>query len=89
MVVVLASARAGSGGTGVLLVFALFFAVFSFVFWAFKQRKGGAGGGAEKAWIGAAFLLAAVLVGVLMGTGGHAGAAAHAGRAGPHGSSRH
>lgn len=65
------AAGGNSTGTHVLLALAAVYAFFGFLFWAFKQRKGGAGGGAEKAIIGALWLLAAVVVGILMGAGSH------------------
>ena len=70
MIAIAAAAGTESGGTHVLLSFAMIFAFFSFIFWAFTQRKGGPDGGAEKQIVGALFLLAAVIVGILLGTGG-------------------
>jgi hypothetical protein len=71
------AAGGGSGGSHVVLAFAVVYAFFGFVFWAFKQRVGGAGGGAEKAIVGALWLLGAVVVGVLMGARPHHHSPAH------------
>ena len=80
MVVLAAAAEAHASGRHGLAFVAGVLAFGLFVFWAFGRRIGGAGGGSEKASVGAWFLLIAVLIGILMATGGGAGSSAHSHR---------
>lgn len=51
---------------GTFLALAFLFGAGYFVLSFFFRRIGGAGGGAEPGWVGAAVLLAAIVVGILV-----------------------
>jgi hypothetical protein len=79
MEVLLASTTTSVGGstTGTLLIFALLLAALWFIFEMFKREIGGLGGGSEKNIVGVLVLSAAVVVGILMGTGEKSGSHGH------------
>jgi hypothetical protein len=58
-------------------------AVGGFLSYAFGRRIGGAGGGSEKASVGAWVLLTAIIVGIMVGTRGPSGLRSHSPRV-PH-----
>ncbi|WP_028927365.1 hypothetical protein [Pseudonocardia acaciae] len=60
---------AGGDGAGTFLALVFLLGMAYLVLRFFRRRIGGKGGGAEKASIGAWFLLAAIVVGFLVATG--------------------
>jgi len=78
MTMLLASAGSGSsGGARTVLVIALLLGALEFVLYAFKRVIGGPRGGSEKEIVGVLVLLAAIFIGVLVGTGGKSGLHSH------------
>lgn len=57
-------------GASTFLALAFMFGAGYLLLWFFFRRIGGAGGGAEPAWVGAAVLLAAIIVGILVANHG-------------------
>jgi hypothetical protein len=77
MFVLAAAADAHRSGTQALLALAGMFAMFSYILWAFKRRKGGRRGGSDPESFGGWILLIAVVVGILLATGRGAGSHPH------------
>ena len=67
-----AAAEAHRSGSHALLVLAGMFGMLTYIYWAFERRIGGPGGGSDKERFGAWLLLVAVVLGILLATGGRA-----------------
>lgn len=65
-----APATQSPDGTRVLFIGALLLGALWFIFEFFKREIGGLGGGSEKNIVGVIVLVAAIVVGVLLGAGG-------------------